>query len=455
DLMVRDPAEWELIFANAGYHLLDQRPIHLASLPLPLLSYMLKVYAGQFRSPAGPPDRIAPRQGPFYFWVLVPRKKSAGRARAGDTHSPTKQGLWQYDKAETIEVCGNIGSHVYRAIDGVANLVISDRFNLPFAKGFLFGQMELSQNNFSSRILGPLTASEATVLDAHRIFELKARLQSRAKQGDFGNELFLSMIAHLDEISFLPFINAKPDSRDSSLRPTDASEVVRTGVKSRVRNYAAVILNSCARQSQLNGSAYKARLLIRLPYRAVQDHVYHEPKRQNTDEPLMNTLLLLIQNNIVDCFSARLVNAFVEQGGIQQSVEDKPSEELENGDYFHLGLIAALHVRRALGGNSANFDLETVAIGISGVLGNILDLNRYRSRLSEEAAVELRATGKRVSVPLAPTPKHLIAWLERTAGPFPADLSDRISRYITRLRMEFGYRDREHYQRKGYSNYIV
>jgi Methyltransferase domain len=69
---MRDPAEWELTFADHNFHVLDQRPIHLDTLPPNLTRYVLDLCRDQILFNADTVDLIAPRQGPFYFWIIAP-----------------------------------------------------------------------------------------------------------------------------------------------------------------------------------------------------------------------------------------------------------------------------------------------------------------------------------------------------------------------------------------------
>lgn len=460
DFIVRDPAEWERIFSKCGFHILDQRPLHLNLLPKALLKYVLDIHRAHFEHSDDFLARISPRQGPFYFWIISPRQRRYGRKQRNNVERQQIAGKfldadsWSFAPTESIELLGNLGSRIYEVLEGAVHHTISDRFDLDFDKGQFFGQLELSQNYFSSRILGPIFAKEKTVL---RVFDI-GEVAEQVRRGDFGNNLFLSMIRHLDSIGFSPFVNAKRVSGEQH------SHAIQVASKTRVRNCAAVILNKCANRcitgsgvykspsAGITSEIYKSRILIRLPFGDIEKYIFHQ-KKGRADQDLMDVIGGFVQHSIVDCFSAKLLRDI----DLQDDIKGNVDEDLENGDFLHLGLIAAIYLKKSLGDYAAEFDLESFAIAISGYLGDERDKKNYLEYLRDESDREREDSKKHLTKPrnISQIRASIVKDLIDHLGKLPDDLVNNITIFLDRLHSEFNFQDKERYQGKGFSYLMV
>jgi hypothetical protein len=413
-----DPADWEQLFSECDFHVVDQRPIHLNSLPPLFVEHVLKRWRTEISAQSKVVDRIPPRQGPFYFWIVVPRLRrpvAPGLHKKLTAQSKLKARLTShfvsYEPGEAIELQANLGSKVYELVGGGADFTYARSLPYPFKSGDLFGQMEINTNYFASRILGSITAQGNVCAQIFPIKEVAKLTNSK----DFISSLFLSMISHLDSVSFKSLINSK---HVSTKEPSNA---LKKDPMTSVRNCAAVLLNSCAIRSALNPADYKARFLVTLTHEDFQNAIFHDARARRRSGRLKETLESFVQNNLIDCFSARLlknfkrvakssdadmgdkknaskiVRASEEVGGVQQNIFDVYDDVLASDHYLHLGLIAARFIERAVG-QAGDFDLKLVAFGISAWLGSEADKENFNDalrslKISQVATlVQIRAT---------------------------------------------------------------
>jgi hypothetical protein len=459
---MRDPAEWELTFAEHNFHVIDQRPIHLDMLPLQFMRYVLNLCRSQIAFDADAVDLISPRQGPFYFWIIAPRPRKPARSIGAipALRSALPNELISFDKGEVIEVRGNLGSKVYEILAGSAHFDYAGLFDMTFSEGMFFGQMEVNQNYFASRMLGHITALQPIAAQSFQLSEVAAL----AKSDSFAGKLLMSMVGHLDSVSYTRLLNSK------HIRDENRSAVLPKAVETSVRNCAAMLLNACARNCSPRMVGYKARLLIELTYDELQKAIYHDvlPRRDMTG--VIKALTLLVQNSVIDCFSTNGLAGFRGDDG-QDDIDDITDEKLAHEQFLHLGLIAAHYLRKVIDKHGANIDLKTIAIAISAFLGserdqhNIKNMNtqfadiedRNREQLAErgkkavQARVKKTASGRTIPARLA----FLMEKIDAEFGGLTDEIRDKVSRFMNELQNTFNFREDKPYAKKGFSKFII
>jgi hypothetical protein len=349
-------------------------------------------------------------------------------------------------------------------LEGSAKFDYAGLFDMTFSEGMFFGQMEVSQNYFASRMLGSIIALEKVVAQSFQL----SKISGPARSDDFVGKLFLSMIGHLDSVSYTRLLNSKHVRDDDDSR----SKVLPAAPLTNVRNCAAVLLNLCARNCPSRMTGYKGRMLIELTYDDLQMIIYHDVKKGRSTG-LMETLALLVQCSIVDCFSANSLALFVGKGGIRDDIVDMDEDRLASEQFLHLGLIAVHYLRKAIGERATAMDVREDAIAISAYLGSEKDQSSLREIMKSIADVERsdqkqqadrgtkatrkdgarkRNTGARTA---ADRLVFLIENISSEVGGLSEERRDRIRNFLVDLRKEFNFHDDRPYAKKGFSKFIV
>src|SRR5262249_51630019 len=136
------------------FSVIEQRPAHISLLPVTIATTLYD----QHRAVLGNEGYVPPRQGPFNFFLIVPR--AGRRTEDVDTidwlgsivapveHLPTK------DKSP-IELQGNLMSRIHFIREGEAQFICDPaNINMSFEKNQIFGQLELSGNYVAGRVFG-------------------------------------------------------------------------------------------------------------------------------------------------------------------------------------------------------------------------------------------------------------------------------------------------------------
>jgi SAM-dependent methyltransferase len=396
-LGIRDPAAWEEIFANSGFHLLEQRPLHISGLPDALAIHLHKLHERHFTGDALESDwedeaggkraagaRVPPRQGPFYFWLLCPRNVAVERQPApieGET-SPEPSQVERFAEEEVLSVIGNLGPRVYRLVEGEAYFESPEIDQMEFGKGALFGQLEASCNYVSSRMLGTLTARAGACIETVESRQVFGHL---AGSGRFSDQLFLSLLGHLDSVQFVSFTSAK--------RGDDRRKAVLSGINNNwrsVRNIAACLLQaSAAAVPGPLSRGYRSRILIELDERRICDFIYGRDSSRESDK-LLNILPELVQANVIDSFSAYLL----EHSGVHDDIDEIGDIDKETFSPLHIGWQAARFIDYhfpPVDAEGLADDLYPRALAISAFLGLSRDRDMFKSEFAGQNGVESRA----------------------------------------------------------------
>lgn len=319
-LRVRDPAVWESIFANAGFHLLEQRPLHLASLPLALSDYLDKLHKRLFPVVGSMAETegyslqnrlpVPPRQGPFYFWLICSRNAVIQRHTTSMADSPSEaphpkpSHLETFNQDEVISVLGNLGANVYQVIDGSAYFDSAETGPMPFDKGSLFGQLEASYNYVSSRIVGKFIARKGTTLQVTNNLDVLRYLN---KSPHLCDALFLSLLHHLDSVHFHSFYDMKRvkgwSQNSCVLIKNEATKRPTKYLLKHVQNISACLLQQSANSvpSAFDGS-YRSRIFFELSTENLGRSIYG-PSVNREHKDLYQIMADLVQANIIDNFS--------------------------------------------------------------------------------------------------------------------------------------------------------
>jgi hypothetical protein len=351
---------------------------------------------------------------------------------------------------------------VYQLLEGSAHFDYAGLFEMTFSEGMFFGQMELSQNYFASRVLGPIVALEDAVAQSFQI----NKVAGLANSDDFASKLFLSMIAHLDSVSYTRLLNSK------YVRDDRRSDVLPAAPVTNVRNCAAVLLNLCARKCPSRTVGYKARMMVELTYDELQKTIYHNVLKRR-DTGLMKVLSLLVQCSVIDCFSATSLARVLGDGGIQENIANKDEDKLAHQPLLHMGLIAVHYLQKVLGERADAMDVRVDAVAISAFLGNENDQSKLKEIVKSLADSERRdrkqqaergvkaarpdgAPKRNTNVRAAPGRlRFIIENIDSEVGGLSQELRDRISNFLLDLRKEFNFHDDRPYATKGFSKFIV
>ena len=144
ELSLRDPALWEEMFSKNGFFVLEQRPVHISSLPKKLAIHIHEHHMMMHPNPTG---RVLPRQGPFYMWLLSRR---SGKKISNPTTTISENLLsdsWipeEHEASSDLEMIGNLGGRAQAIISGAAEYRSqANELEMTFADQSIFGQMEI------------------------------------------------------------------------------------------------------------------------------------------------------------------------------------------------------------------------------------------------------------------------------------------------------------------------
>ncbi|MGJ5196572.1 MULTISPECIES: class I SAM-dependent methyltransferase [unclassified Bradyrhizobium] len=478
-IVTRDIGEWELIFSECDYFVIDQRPIHLNALPDCLPSYILDLWKEEVVGPKDLAHQVLPRYAPFYFWILVPRQERALHAgttgrkqRGGDAKSLGE--FVAFKAGDVMEVTGNLGSRVHWLKEGGARLEYAHTLKMLFGVDELFGQMEMRRNYFSSRILGPVVAEGDVVVQRFRFSDL-TELMERER---FVAGLFMSMVAHLDTVSYTRLITSRRVTKTEPKSKALTSEALTP-----VRNCAAVLLNACARrlaEKDWPANGYSGRILIRLTQEDVQRSIFHDALERRKSGRITETIEQFVQCNLIDCFSASLLTKFKavdvprdnaeeaveadaenglvaslkEADGVQENIAFVDDDLLESTHFLHLGTIAARHIKRALNASNDDFDIKFVAYAVSACLGSKTDNSHLANHVRGQRAGR-RTKGNQTRIrTVAEIKSFLMDYLKAGSETLPEATFRMVENFIDRLVDEFNFYKKDGYE-KEFSTFVL
>ena len=461
-LGIRDPAAWEEVFVNSNFHLLEQRPLHISGLPDALVGHLHAVNARHF---AGDPSderddegnvgaRVPARQGPFYFWLLCPRDVAIERRERamGSEFSLEPVQHEAFEREEVLSVVGNLGPRVYRLIEGSAYFASFETGRMDFERGMLFGQLEASCNYVSSRVLGTLVACAGARIETVESREVLGHL---ARSGRFPDQLFLSLLGHLDSVQFRPFVSAK--------RGGDRRSTVLAGMAYDwrfVRNIAACLLQASAVAVEDPLShGYRSRIFIELGENEICNFIYGGDADRESDK-LLEILPELVQANVIDSFSAYLL----ERSGAEDDIAELGDIPKETCSPLHIGWQAARFVDHHFPTPDAQGlaeDIHHLALAISAYLGSTADRDSFKTEFANMNAAEKRAkkeTGGRSRAATRAQPRtddqrcEYVLDLVHCEG----ENRQRLRHFLRTLRAGFNYNEKRDFAREhGLSSFIV
>lgn len=360
------PSKWERIFADCGFFVVDQRPLHISLLEEELGIQILK----RNKSEIYPnPDLIlshSPRQGPFYFWILRVRKTFSSkrinqqkRETEGLTSTTFSEEV-HFPKDQLIEMKGNLGSFMYEVLDGEIIYNRQENVTFSFPQNSIFGQLEASSNYYSSRIFGSICTSKISTLIRTPLNVLR----EISPKSTLIFTLFESLVEHFDSINYLSFLNFSSKNLCSLVWKSALQN------KQESINLAAFILNKCSITTADKNKNNNSYTLIECTHEEIIKTFYHGQKQTisaNKRAVVLRPLSLFIKYNIVDNFSAHNIMAFDKTASQDSIVELE--ENLSSSTSFHLGLICAEIIQKFLQVDPPDdFDLKRYAMSISAYL---------------------------------------------------------------------------------------
>ena len=381
-LHIRDPALWEEQFVDCGFHVLEQRPLHISDMCTELSKYAHQCHEKIIsRDTDISKMRVLPRQGPFYFWLLSPRNMTTVDKNESKT-TLLRQNAWResFSQDQVLVAPGNLGRHVYRVENGCVCFESGETDSMPFYQGDLFGHLELQCNYIASRILGDLSAGKKSTSkendsdknlvytdESHDVTVVNSRalLNSLQRERTPASELLLTLLKHLNSVQFKSSVNP---SRSSTMKTDSTAD--KRHINGRryaiedIQNIAAYLLQEGANtiEKQSPGSCrsrvvinFKPQNLLRFVYgrQGTVNQYTGRSKRQEIDYRIFS---ILLQNNVIDCFS---LVALREKPGFFYDFNDKSSKQIgyymkSNEIVCHMGLLAARFIL-------CNFNLSTSA----------------------------------------------------------------------------------------------
>ncbi len=457
-LRIRDPAVWEELFVDCGFHLLEQRPLHISSMAPALSTHLHELHERIFASNTsvsygntGNMARVPPRQGPFYFWLLYPRNATIG-SRV-ETPLPMSHHVEVFEQSEVLSALGNLGSRVYRVIEGSASFESPETGRMDFGKNALFGQLETSCNYVSSRVFGMLSTAKDSQLE---VINSRQVLDYLNQSKHFTNELFLSLLHHLSTVQFTPFVSAKrSDTKRMSKVLTGRGYSLQL-----VQNIAACLLQASANAVPGASSAsYRSRILVELGGVQIGKFVYGQHVKREADK-LFDILPELVQANVIDCFSAYML----EHSGAQEEfnqIEDVPEKGIGP---LHIGWQAARfihHGRLVRDAKEEDEDISGLALAISAFLGSKNDRSEFKKHWDRMNEIELHdheQSGGRGHAKTKPMPRtkqehrnyavELVQCSEKER--------EKLSIFLDRLHVGFDYNEKSGFAKDcGLSRFMV
>jgi 2-polyprenyl-3-methyl-5-hydroxy-6-metoxy-1,4-benzoquinol methylase len=305
DMSLRDPALWEEMFSQNGFFVLEQRPVHIGSLPENLASHALEHHAIIHCDAI---LRVPPRQGPFYLWLLSRRPgdlhDSGDSARTGDCLDSDSQ-IRKYYTGDDIELIGNIGTYTQKIISGsVEYYSESTNVKMPFSEGDIYGQMELSGNYYASRLMGSLKATADTVVESISNSDLKKKFGISLATGD---KMLVSMVHHLDSVRYDRFISP----RSSKLQTVNATSGKKVEIRySKIKNVSATVLKYCSDYLKLSHKTtlYKSRYLIELDEKSYISEIFGATGARKFKD-YFEEFTYFVNSNTFDCFTPHSIYA--------------------------------------------------------------------------------------------------------------------------------------------------
>lgn len=375
ELSLRDPASWEEMFSKNGFFVLEQRPVHISSLPKKLAIHIHRHHVMMHPNPTG---RILPRQGPFYMWLLSRR---SGKRIANPTAAISEKLLsdsWvpeEHEANSDLEMIGNLGGRAQAIISGAAEYRSqANELEMPFPDQSIFGQMEISGNYFSSRILGSLKSvahSNVQYKENSNLFDFLE------KSNDDSHRLFFSMMKHLDSVKYDRFITKSrwdSDIKSTVIRGHDISLLP-------LQYLSAKLLKTCSLEIA-NGQTdiYRSRILVKL----LTEKNNNDPTKidRNRQSELSKHIYAMVRSNIIDCFNTAHFNHFERDGRIfQDEISTIEFSELQESNAHHIGWQVANYLlfQSDFCLDSGNFDnVQDAAVCISAMLNCEKDLKIFK-----------------------------------------------------------------------------
>ncbi len=454
-ICLRDPAHWEELFAQTGFWVLEQRPVHLGRLP----NWLADQFSDHFDAlHAGAKATVPPRQGPFYFWLLC---RARGQVVVDDLVSPAVSHIGdigttilRYAAGETIIPMGNLGATTGLVTKGRAHYSSETlRLNMNFEPNEFFGQLELSGNYVASRLLGVIRAAEETEVLSFASTGITGAVTTSRRLSD---RLFQSLLAHLDSVRFATLVTPQRIGKDSS-------RVLGINVvKSWVTNYAGSLLQASSNAAAAIGhDGYRSRLVVEMGPDQLSAIVYGQEKRAMT---ALSIIPSFVQAEVIDCFSSTVL----ELKQLHESIEYVVDPD---ANILHVGWLAA----RFLAANddtwftesdeiipsraeAPGFDrMHELAIAISAMLGQDDDKDSVRDLMDRKVDVvrhyEKAGKKRRTARSSRLDPKVVRNFILDAMLP---DTTGKTEAFLIELGRLFSFKPRDDYEKKsGLSDLVV
>ena len=459
-LGIRDPAAWEELFVSSGFHLLEQRPLHISGLPPALSAHLHALHECIFASNASAFDgeaggerttmaRVPPRQGPFYFWLLCPRNVSIERRVAGAT-ALVPSYVERVAKDVPLSVIGNLGVRVFRLIEGSAFFDSPETGPMFFCRNDIFGQLEASCNYVASRILGTLATSADSRFETTESRKILSHLETSSS---FSDELWLSLLRHLISVQFAPYISGQ---RSDKLR-----NKVLTGSYSRshVRNIAACLLQEAAKMvPDASSHGYRSRILVEIDVDQIRKFIYGHRANREAESLLMEILSELVQSNVIDSFSAYRL----EESNAQEKIEDLEDKTENRLEPLHIGWQTARFIHHCFLLHEAEQPFIRLAQAISAFLGSPIDSESFQTewKKDNQSAINdhqmVGGGGRPKTRPMPKYPKalrnHVVDLVQCSE-----EECERLRCFLDKLRWGFTYhhKNKEFSEKYGLSRFVV
>lgn len=199
DASIYSPIEIEKAFVSAGFHILEQAPTVISTMPKNLQKYLFEEYKELPLVANTRHELLLPSQGPFYHWLLLPGKYAVG-------------GTIRYAPGERIALKANMLGSVSRVVSGSAamkndNLGIYFEFN----KNRYFGQMELDESYYSSRLLADVTTRNGCLAEHIPYRDARAILE---KSHDTTSRMFYDILYFFSTTRFDNYISGSRSASD-------------------------------------------------------------------------------------------------------------------------------------------------------------------------------------------------------------------------------------------------
>lgn len=390
----RSPTNWEEVFADLDYFVIDQRPLHISLLENRTAKFVHDMCNSEVKNGIDYVASPAPRQGPFYFWVLsVKETKEKHEVREGALVEINGRRTIEYDDGAIIEAKGNLLRNLHEVILGEVAYDATSRIDFRFHKQEFFGSLEGNRNFYSSRATSQITSVGTTLTN---------RVPNNSEEilGSGVGAMKSIFLGLLDNFSAIKFEQLYPNPKEKDLKIGNVGVPAWPSHSPQLKGpiVAARLLTDCTKATIGISQHYPSRAVFEVDPIAYIFRVYGSTGKISGPfgKNLIDALVMMREAGILDSYSVNHTSTSgLRNENLIDDLEiesDEAREELalaECAHAMHLGLIT---VRYILSQFPILFDTTLSVRDLSRRMSCLLGDSEDQKVLAEEGKeVTLRA----------------------------------------------------------------